>query len=167
MCGTFPKRSQTALRNVRSAVKKAAPQAKETISYNLPEFSLNGKMLVWFRGIQIPHWILSRRRGYCKRLGSISVGSCIAVTPYRAHRQIQSARVYVTLRRSRSFTRTCAMRRARVSGFFGILDPEHVLFAMREGEAVEDLALGGGHRSAKIGGNGDGALLPVFLDRDE
>ena len=44
----FPERSQTALRNVRSAVKKAAPQAKETISYNLPAFSLNGKMLVWF-----------------------------------------------------------------------------------------------------------------------
>ncbi len=44
----FPEGSQVALRNVRSAVKKAAPQAKETISYNLPAFSLNGAMLVSF-----------------------------------------------------------------------------------------------------------------------
>ena len=44
----FPERSQTALRKLRAAVKKAAPQAKERISYNLPSFSLNGKMLVWF-----------------------------------------------------------------------------------------------------------------------
>jgi uncharacterized protein YdhG (YjbR/CyaY superfamily) len=44
----FPAPAQTALREMRSAIKKAAPRAQETISYNLPAFSLDGKMLVWF-----------------------------------------------------------------------------------------------------------------------
>lgn len=32
---------------MRLTIKKASPQAKETISYGIPAFSLNG-MLVWF-----------------------------------------------------------------------------------------------------------------------
>jgi uncharacterized protein YdhG (YjbR/CyaY superfamily) len=44
----FPASAQTALREMRSTIKKAAPRAEETISYNLPAFSLDGKMLVWF-----------------------------------------------------------------------------------------------------------------------
>jgi uncharacterized protein YdhG (YjbR/CyaY superfamily) len=44
----FPERTQTALRKVWSTIRKAAPRADETISYNLPAFSLSGKTLVWF-----------------------------------------------------------------------------------------------------------------------
>jgi uncharacterized protein YdhG (YjbR/CyaY superfamily) len=44
----FPKDAQRALREVRLAVKKAAPRAQETISYNLPAFALDGKPVVWF-----------------------------------------------------------------------------------------------------------------------
>jgi uncharacterized protein YdhG (YjbR/CyaY superfamily) len=45
--GRFPKEVQQLLKNMRLAIKKAAPQAKETISYGIPAFTLNG-MLVWF-----------------------------------------------------------------------------------------------------------------------
>jgi uncharacterized protein YdhG (YjbR/CyaY superfamily) len=43
----FPKDLQRLLQKMRLTIKKAAPQAKETISYGIPAFSLNG-MLVWF-----------------------------------------------------------------------------------------------------------------------
>jgi uncharacterized protein YdhG (YjbR/CyaY superfamily) len=44
----FPENAQTALREMRSAIKKAVPRAEETISYNLPAFSVDGRPLVWF-----------------------------------------------------------------------------------------------------------------------
>ena len=43
----FPKVAQQRLQKMRLTVKKAAPQAKEKISYGIPAFTLNG-MLVWF-----------------------------------------------------------------------------------------------------------------------
>ncbi len=43
----FPKEVQQLLRKMRLTIKKAAPQAKETISYSMPAFTLDG-MLVWF-----------------------------------------------------------------------------------------------------------------------
>ena len=43
----FPKEVQQVLHKIRLTIKKAAPQAKETISYGIPAFTLNG-MLVWF-----------------------------------------------------------------------------------------------------------------------
>ena len=43
----FPKDVQLRLQKLRLTVKKAAPQAKEKISYGIPAFTLNG-MLVWF-----------------------------------------------------------------------------------------------------------------------
>lgn len=43
----FPKEVQRRLQKMRLTVKKAAPQAKEKISYGIPSFTLNG-MLVWF-----------------------------------------------------------------------------------------------------------------------
>lgn len=43
----FPKDVQQRLQKMRLTVKKAAPQAREKISYGIPAFSLHG-MLVWF-----------------------------------------------------------------------------------------------------------------------
>lgn len=43
----FPKDVQQRLQKMRLVIKKAAPQAKEKISYGIPSFTLNG-MLVWF-----------------------------------------------------------------------------------------------------------------------
>ncbi len=44
---SFPKESQLLLEKVRQAVRKAAPQAVEVISYSMPAYKFNG-MLVWF-----------------------------------------------------------------------------------------------------------------------
>jgi uncharacterized protein YdhG (YjbR/CyaY superfamily) len=46
--GTFPEEVQTLLRKVRRTIAKAAPDATETISYNVPAFTSGGKKLVWF-----------------------------------------------------------------------------------------------------------------------
>ena len=43
----FPKKTQIKLQQVRATIKKAAPQAEEIISYNLPAYKQNG-MLVFF-----------------------------------------------------------------------------------------------------------------------
>lgn len=45
----FPKQTQSLLKELRETIKKAAPQAEEKISYNMPAFRLDG-MLVYFAG---------------------------------------------------------------------------------------------------------------------
>ncbi len=47
---TFPVDTQVILEKMRQAIQKAAPDAVETISYNIPTFDLNGKHLVFFAG---------------------------------------------------------------------------------------------------------------------
>ena len=47
---TFPADTQAILENVRQAIHKAAPEAVETISYNIPTFDRNGKHVVFFAG---------------------------------------------------------------------------------------------------------------------
>lgn len=47
---SFPADVQPMLENVRQAIRKAAPDANETMSYGIPTFDLNGKHLVFFAG---------------------------------------------------------------------------------------------------------------------
>jgi len=42
---TFPKDIQKILETVRQAIKKAAPEAEEAISYQMPTFKLNGNLV--------------------------------------------------------------------------------------------------------------------------
>jgi uncharacterized protein YdhG (YjbR/CyaY superfamily) len=44
------KENRSALEKLRRAIKSAAPSAEECISYDIPGFRLNGKMLVAFGG---------------------------------------------------------------------------------------------------------------------
>ena len=44
-CKTFPKNIQTILQELRQAIKDAAPEAKEAISYQIPTFKLNGNLV--------------------------------------------------------------------------------------------------------------------------
>jgi hypothetical protein len=44
----FPKDVQEILEKIRMTVRKAAPDAQETISYQIPTFTLKGKYLVYF-----------------------------------------------------------------------------------------------------------------------
>jgi len=45
---TFPKDVQSLLQGIRQTIRKAAPEAVETISYQMPTFKLNGRFLVSF-----------------------------------------------------------------------------------------------------------------------
>ena len=41
----FPQEVQVKLRKMRSTIRKAAPQARETISYQIPTFALGGNLV--------------------------------------------------------------------------------------------------------------------------
>ena len=47
---TFPSEVQDALDEVRQTIRKAAPEAEEAISYQIPTLKLNGKYVVYFAG---------------------------------------------------------------------------------------------------------------------
>ena len=47
---TFPEEVQKRLEDIRVAVKAAAPEAREKISYQIGAFELNGKNLIGFAG---------------------------------------------------------------------------------------------------------------------
>lgn len=44
---TFPAKTKTILKSLRTTIKETAPQAEEVISYNMPAFKLDG-ILVWY-----------------------------------------------------------------------------------------------------------------------
>ncbi|WP_026630985.1 iron chaperone [Dyadobacter alkalitolerans] len=44
----FPTGVQDALRQIRGVVREAAPEAEETIAYDMPTFNLNGTYLIYF-----------------------------------------------------------------------------------------------------------------------
>jgi uncharacterized protein YdhG (YjbR/CyaY superfamily) len=48
--GGFPADVQTMLEGVRQAIREAAPEATETLSYGIPTFDLDGAHLVFFAG---------------------------------------------------------------------------------------------------------------------
>ncbi len=43
--GLFPKKVQEILKKIRATIKKAAPQAEETINYQIPTFTLKGNLV--------------------------------------------------------------------------------------------------------------------------
>ena len=47
---TFPKNVQAILKKIRQTIRKAAPEAAETISYGIPAFKLKARILVYFAG---------------------------------------------------------------------------------------------------------------------
>jgi uncharacterized protein YdhG (YjbR/CyaY superfamily) len=48
----FPKKTQQLLKQVRTAIKEAAPKSEELISYAMPGYKLNGRPLVYFAGYE-------------------------------------------------------------------------------------------------------------------
>lgn len=47
---TFPKDTQAVLEKMRKTIRKTIPEAKETISYNIPCYKYNDKYVVYFSG---------------------------------------------------------------------------------------------------------------------
>src|SRR5215467_10150751 len=58
----FAPNVQTILQRVRQAVRSAAPDAIEVISYRIPALKQNGHSRV-LRSVQDPHWLLSSLYG--------------------------------------------------------------------------------------------------------
>ena len=50
--GSFPEDTQLLLNKVRETIQKNAPEAVESISYQMPAYKLNGKPLVYFAGYE-------------------------------------------------------------------------------------------------------------------
>jgi uncharacterized protein YdhG (YjbR/CyaY superfamily) len=48
--GSQPKPARAALRRVRSIIRKAIPNADETIAYGIPAFKLNGRVVLYLAG---------------------------------------------------------------------------------------------------------------------
>ena len=48
----FPPEVRKVLREVRATIRKAAPGAVETISYRIPAFKLDGRIVVFFAGFK-------------------------------------------------------------------------------------------------------------------
>jgi uncharacterized protein YdhG (YjbR/CyaY superfamily) len=46
----FPKEIQIVLQEVRKTIKNVAPKANESISYGMPAYKFNGKVLVYYAG---------------------------------------------------------------------------------------------------------------------
>lgn len=46
----FPEEVQGTLQQIREAIQEAAPDAEESISYDMPTFNLNGTYLIYFAG---------------------------------------------------------------------------------------------------------------------
>jgi len=44
----FPKDVQSVLEKIRQSIRKAVPEAEETISYRMPAFKLKGRVVVYF-----------------------------------------------------------------------------------------------------------------------
>lgn len=55
---SFPRNIQVFLEDIRQTIRTAAPDATETISYQMPTFKLNGN-LVHFAAYKKSYWILS------------------------------------------------------------------------------------------------------------
>ena len=48
----FPADVQAVLQKIRQTIQKAAPKAEETISYQIPAFRLNDRILIYFAGFK-------------------------------------------------------------------------------------------------------------------
>ena len=49
---TFPAGVQPILKKIRATIRKAAPRATESISYQIPAFHLDGQYLIYFAGFK-------------------------------------------------------------------------------------------------------------------
>ena len=68
----FPPEVQAILRKIRATIKKAAPDAEERISYQMPTFTLNGP-LVYFGAFKKHIGLYPPIRGDENLMGEISI----------------------------------------------------------------------------------------------
>src|SRR5262245_13780157 len=96
-----PRPSRPVLRRVRAAIRKALPGATEAISYQIPVYKLDGRMVLYFAGFQ-RHYSLypataAVKRALKKELAGLvhskaTIRFPLADAADRAHRQIARCR---------------------------------------------------------------------------
>lgn len=69
----FPNDVQEILEKIRMTIRKAAPDAEETISYQIPTFTLKGRYLVYFAAYQKHIGLYPAPRGVGKFKEELSV----------------------------------------------------------------------------------------------
>ena len=69
----FPNDVQEILEKIRMTIRKAAPDAEETISYQIPTFTLKGKYLVYFAAYKKHIGLYPAPRGIEKFKNELSV----------------------------------------------------------------------------------------------
>jgi uncharacterized protein YdhG (YjbR/CyaY superfamily) len=69
----FPNDVQELLNKIRMTIRKAAPDAEETISYQIPTFTLKGKYLVYFAAFKKHIGLYPAPRGIEKFKKELSV----------------------------------------------------------------------------------------------
>jgi len=70
----FPKDVQRILEKIRHTIRKAAPEAVEAISYQIPTFRLNGKSLIHFAAFKNPIALFPPAPAAFKKEGSPYAG---------------------------------------------------------------------------------------------
>jgi len=116
---TFPDDVQKVLQKIRSTIRKAAPKAEETISYQIPTFKLNG-YLIYFAGYQKHVSVYPAPRGekeFKKELAAYKGGKGTVQFPldkpvpyelisrlvkYRAKKNLERVKVETTKKREAS-----------------------------------------------------------------
>ena len=63
-----PPAARRALRKVRAAIRKALPRATEGISYQIPVYKLDGRMVLYFAGFQRHYSIYPATPGVARAL---------------------------------------------------------------------------------------------------
>jgi uncharacterized protein YdhG (YjbR/CyaY superfamily) len=109
---TFPENIQSILEEMRQAIHEAAPQAIETISYQMPTFKLNGKNLAYFAAFKnhigfypIPSGIEAFKKelaSYKQGKGSVQFPFDKPI-PFDLVKKITMFRVKENLRKKRTF----------------------------------------------------------------
>jgi uncharacterized protein YdhG (YjbR/CyaY superfamily) len=107
---TFPPEVQARLKKMRETIRKAAPQAEEAISYQMPTFKLHGRNLVHFAGYKrhigfypIPSGVAAFKKElapYVQGKGSVQF-PLDRPLPYELVKSIVAFRVKETLRRGK------------------------------------------------------------------
>lgn len=69
---SFPEETQELLKQVRNTIRQAAPEVKESISYGMPAYKLNGRPLVYFAGYQNHIGFYATPTGHKKFAGELS-----------------------------------------------------------------------------------------------
>lgn len=70
---SFSPEVRAILENIRSTIRKAAPEAEEAISYSMPAFRLGGQVLVYFAAFKRHIGLFPPVRGDAKLEKAISI----------------------------------------------------------------------------------------------